>query len=95
MWLAFAGAVIVLPRLGGDAPRGLERIVAWQGLADGLALASDFDGDGYGLAGRTIDPAPFDAGRHPLALCGRTRPRSLTAGSLRRSALGHTPLGWP
>lgn len=68
VWLAFAGAVIVLPRLGGDAPRGLERIVAWQGLADGLALASDFDGDGYGLAGRTIDPAPFDAGRHPLAL---------------------------
>ena len=60
--------MIVLPRLGGDGPRGLERIAAWQGLADGLALASDFDGDGYGLAGRTIDPAPFDAGRHPLAL---------------------------
>ena len=68
VWIAFASAVLVLPRIGGDGPRGLERIIGWQGASDLLGLVTDFDRDGYGLAGRSIDSAPFDSARHPLAL---------------------------
>ena len=68
IWLLLVGGLFVIPRIGGDGARGLERIMAWQALGDLLSLASDFDGDGYGLAGRVIDPHPFDEARHPLAL---------------------------
>ncbi|MDC0886851.1 sulfatase-like hydrolase/transferase [Altererythrobacter sp.] len=67
-WLALIVAVVAVPRTGSDGARGLERILVWQGVSTATAQASDFDGDGYGLAGRQIDSHPFDAGRHPLAL---------------------------
>ncbi|MGH2900650.1 MAG: sulfatase-like hydrolase/transferase, partial [Solirubrobacteraceae bacterium] len=47
---------------------------AFERKASGLALTAlaqritDFDLDGYGLAERPLDQAPFDASRHPFAL---------------------------
>ncbi len=65
LWLAALG---IVPHLSEDAARGLDRTIAW-GTADGLAATlTDFDGDGYGLVGLQVDPRPFDAARHPLAL---------------------------
>lgn len=65
LWLAALGMV---PYLSEDATRGLDRTIAW-GTADEVAAAlTDFDGDGYGLVGLQVDPQPFDATRHPLAL---------------------------
>lgn len=65
LWLA---ALAIVPHVSEDAARGLDRTVAWD-TADELAAAlTDFDGDGYGLVGLQVDPQPFDAARHPLAL---------------------------
>jgi len=67
-WLAWLVLLAAIPRTGGDAALGLERMLGW-GTADKLAaMATDFDGDGYGLFGLRIDSHPFDASRHPLAL---------------------------
>ncbi|MHA7820793.1 MAG: sulfatase-like hydrolase/transferase [Erythrobacter sp.] len=72
-WMAAAWAVLVvamlaLPRTGSDGAHGLERILVWNGTSSLIAGATDFDGDGYGLAGRQLDSHPFDHARHPLAL---------------------------
>lgn len=72
-WLAAAWAVLILavlalPRTGSDGAHGLERILVWNAASGLIAGASDFDGDGYGLAGRQLDGHPFDRERHPLAL---------------------------
>lgn len=67
-WGLLAFAVLLLPRTGGDGAQGLERILVWNAASSLMAAASDFDGDGYGLAGRQLDRHPFDGRRHPLAL---------------------------
>lgn len=67
-WLIWLALLAAIPRTGSDAALGLDRMLSW-GTADRLAaLATDFDGDGYGLFGLRIDAHPFDAARHPLAL---------------------------
>lgn len=67
-WLVWLGLLAAIPRTGSDAALGLDRMLNW-GTADRLAaVATDFDGDGYGLFGLRIDAHPFDAARHPLAL---------------------------
>ncbi len=66
--IAFLAAIFLIPHVGGDANKGLGRMLVWQGASTALAVATDFDGDGYGLAGRRIDSHPFDGARHPLAL---------------------------
>lgn len=69
--LAIGASAVILPPFclrGGAGCEALER------KASGLALSAlservtDFDLDGYGLARRPIDQAPFDATRHPFAL---------------------------
>lgn len=72
-WLAactalLALALVAVPRVGEDSAKGLQRTLAWQAAANLAALATDFDRDGYGLAGLSIDAHPFDPARHPLAL---------------------------
>lgn len=64
----FLMAAFVIPRGGSDAAHGLGRTLAWKGITGVLDLATDFDGDGYGLFGIQHDSAPFDPARHPLAL---------------------------
>ena len=68
---ALVASSVILPPFclrGGAGCDALER------KASGLALTSlaervtDFDLDGYGLAKRPLDQAPFDAARHPFAL---------------------------
>lgn len=61
-------ALVGVPRLAEDSARGLQRTLAWQAGANLAALATDFDRDGYGLAGLAVDSHPFDPARHPLAL---------------------------
>ncbi|RDC61039.1 hypothetical protein HME9302_02256 [Alteripontixanthobacter maritimus] len=73
MLLLFSIAALVLtgwfiPRSGSDAAFGLNRTLGWQILTGSLDLASDVDGDGYGLFAIQHDTAPFDGARHPLAL---------------------------
>lgn len=68
VWAGFLVAIFAIPHFGGDAARGLGRMLMWQGASNVLATASDFDGDGYGLAGSRIDSHPFDTALHPLAL---------------------------
>lgn len=65
VWLVLLAAI---PRSGSDAAPGLSRMLAWGAAEQALALATDFDGDGYGLFGLQRDGHPFDAARHPLAL---------------------------
>ncbi|MHA6332178.1 LTA synthase family protein [Qipengyuania sp. CAU 1752] len=67
-WAGLVAAVVLVPRTGSDGARGLEHILVWNGVTSVVAQASDFDRDGYGLAGRQIDRHPFDSSRHPLAL---------------------------
>lgn len=67
-WVGLLVAIVAIPRTGSDGARGLERILVWNGVSTAAARASDFDGDGYGLAGRQLDSHPFDDARHPLAL---------------------------
>ena len=67
-WIGLLVAIVTIPRTGSDGARGLERILVWNGVSRAAAQASDFDGDGYGLAGRQLDSHPFDETRHPLAL---------------------------
>lgn len=67
-WLAFLALLALIPRTGSDAALGLNRMLVWRGTGDLAALATDFDGDGYGLFGLRTDDHPFDAARHPLAL---------------------------
>jgi hypothetical protein len=64
-WLVLLAAI---PRSGSDAAPGLSRMLAWGTAEQVLALATDFDRDGYGLFGQQRDSHPFDAARHPLAL---------------------------
>ncbi len=47
---------------------GLRRKPAGRAVAALVEAVTDFDGDGYGIAGRTPDPAPFDARIFPYAL---------------------------
>lgn len=65
VWLIL---LAIIPRTGSDAEPGLDRMLAWGTAEQILAVASDFDGDGYGLFGPQRDDHPFDAARHPLAL---------------------------
>ena len=72
-WIAgcaalLALALVAVPRTAEDSARGLQRTLVWQGAANVAALATDFDRDGYGLAGLSTDAHPFDPARHPLAL---------------------------
>jgi len=70
--LALAAATIVallaVPPLSDDAARGLNRMLTWSSLMQLAGAATDFDRDGYGMAGLHRDPHPFDPARHPLAL---------------------------
>ena len=69
LWLALP-LPLLLYAAGGeaDARYGLARFTA-SGLAQrGLALASDFDRDGYSGFTPQRDLAPFDPGRHPFVL---------------------------
>lgn len=66
--LAFVVMAFLISRSGSDGGFGLNRTLAWRGLVGSLNVASDFDGDGYGLFAMQYDAAPFDRGRHPLAL---------------------------
>lgn len=51
-----------------DARYAANRFTAYN-IANGLlAQATDFDRDGYGWFTAQLDPAPFDAARHPFAL---------------------------
>lgn len=68
VWVALLLAVFAFPRTGSDGARGLERVLVWNAVGSIADGASDFDGDGYGLAARALDSHPFDASRHPLAL---------------------------
>ncbi|RZV34416.1 MAG: hypothetical protein EX262_04525 [Sphingomonadaceae bacterium] len=68
IWAVLVAAVVLLPRTGSDGARGLEHILVWNAVTSAVTQASDFDRDGYGLAGRQIDRNPFDSSRHPLAL---------------------------
>lgn len=72
-WIALSclvslALVVLVPRFTDDAAKGLGRMVVWQAMLGLASTASDFDGDGYGLAGTRSDSHPFDASRHPLAL---------------------------
>jgi len=67
-WAALLAALLLVPHLPGDSAKNLNRIIAWNAVSSAMAQASDFDGDGYGLAGLQIDTHPFDHARHPLAL---------------------------
>lgn len=67
-WIAFIVALALIPRAGGDAGHGLERMLAWSEVGALADEASDFDGDGYGLFGLRMDSHPFDPARYPLAL---------------------------
>ena len=72
-WIAACAALLLLalvmvPRAAEDSAKGLNRTLAWQAGASLAALATDFDRDGYGLAGLSVDTHPFDPARHPLAL---------------------------
>jgi hypothetical protein len=66
--LAWLAALAVVPRVGEDEARGLERMIGWSTASQLAAAATDFDSDGYGLVGLSIDSHPFDGARHPLAL---------------------------
>ena len=66
--LAFLALAVAIPRTGSDAAYGLDRTLAWSALTGALDVATDVDGDGYGLFGLQHDSAPFDGTRHPLAL---------------------------
>ncbi len=67
-WVALFAAIVVIPQISSDGAKGLGRILAWKSVSATLAKATDFDGDGYGLAGFHTDSHPFDSSRHPLAL---------------------------
>nr|ALG05325.2 sulfatase [uncultured bacterium 5H7] len=67
-WLIWLALLALIPRAGSDAALGLDRMLGWGTLEGIAAVATDFDGDGYGLIGNRIDAHPFDAARHPLAL---------------------------
>jgi len=65
LWLI---ALVVVPRSAEDPARGLERMLGWSAAEQLVAAVTDFDSDGYGLVGLSVDAHPFDATRHPLAL---------------------------
>ena len=72
-WIGTAAVLVLLaiflaPRLSEDGERGLARTLSWRWSAGLINLATDFDHDGYGLAGLRRDSHPFDGARHPLAL---------------------------
>ena len=51
-----------------DPRYALARTTAFALADDALEQLTDFDRDGYSLYSSQLDRAPFDAGRHPLAL---------------------------
>jgi phosphoglycerol transferase MdoB-like AlkP superfamily enzyme len=51
-----------------DVRYALARFTAFGLANDALSQASDFDRDGYSWFTPRLDPAPFDASRHPYAL---------------------------
>src|SRR5688572_10009500 len=62
-WIAgcaalLALALVAVPRAAEDSARGLQRTLVWQTGANLAALATDFDRDGYGLAGLATDAHP-------------------------------------
>ncbi|MDG2002990.1 MAG: sulfatase-like hydrolase/transferase [Novosphingobium sp.] len=67
-WLAFIAMLAIVPRTGSDTAHGLNRMLAWSKIGTLADLASDFDGDNYGLFGLRNDAYPFDSTRYPLAL---------------------------
>jgi hypothetical protein len=66
--LALLAALALIPPTGSDAAYGLDRTLVWSTADNLLDLATDFDGDGYGMFGIGRDRQPFDPARHPLAL---------------------------
>lgn len=62
--LLFAAASTVSPL----AEDGLRRKASGQFFLRLAAVLSDFDRDGFGIVGRLVDPAPFDASIFPYAL---------------------------
>jgi len=50
-----------------DVRYAADRVTAYGLIRRTLDAATDFDRDGYGLFGATVDRAPFDPARHPLA----------------------------
>ncbi len=69
--LTLVSSAAVLPPFclrGGAGCEALERKASGLALTALTGRITDFDFDGYGLAKRPIDPAPFDAARDPFAL---------------------------
>jgi hypothetical protein len=67
--LAVAATTIVVMRGASDAmDNGLKRKPTVMALSQVISVVSDVDGDGYGILGRIVDTAPFDARIHPYAL---------------------------
>jgi hypothetical protein len=69
--LALAASAVILPPFclrGGAGCEALERKASGLALTALAERATDFDFDGYGLARRPLDQAPFDSSRHPFAL---------------------------
>ena len=69
--LALGASAVILPPFclrGGAGCEALERKASGLALTALAERVTDFDLDGYGLARRPLDQAPFDASRHPFAL---------------------------
>jgi len=69
--LTLAASAVILPAFclrGGAGCEALERKASGLALTQLSQLLTDFDFDGWGLASRPIDQAPFDGARHPFAL---------------------------
>lgn len=69
--VALTSSAVILPAfcLGGSAGcDALERKASGVALVAFAQRVTDFDLDGYGLAERPLDQAPFDGSRHPFAL---------------------------
>lgn len=71
-FLGLVAAVVALvwsvPLWSVNVSNGLERTLAWRMIVSAANLATDFDGDGYGLVSRLRDSNPFDSRLHPLAM---------------------------
>lgn len=65
---AAVALVWAMPVFSVNVSNGLERTLAWRTIVSVTNLATDFDGDGYGLVSRLRDSHPFDSRLHPLAL---------------------------
>ena len=69
VWLVFIGCAAVLPMIGNESQKALNRTLAWRTVSTSLSAMTDFDRDGFGVVGgNKVDAHPFDPSRHPMAL---------------------------